>query len=119
MEVGQVVKGKVVEVLKFGANIELEDGEKGFVHISKISNQYVQKVDDFLKVGQEVEAKIIGKGKDGKWELSLKEEMKGNDTEVKKEDFEKKLAKFLKDSQRTYSEYKRRLDKKQGITKRR
>ncbi|MEJ5257821.1 MAG: S1 RNA-binding domain-containing protein [Fervidobacterium sp.] len=118
MEVGQVVKGKVIEVLKFGANVELENGEKGFIHISKISNQYVQKVEDFLKVGQEVEAKIIGKGRDGKWELSLKEETKENEAEAKKEDFERKLQKFLKDSQKTYSEYKRRLDKKQGITKR-
>jgi len=118
MEVGQVVKGKVTEVLKFGANVELENGEKGFIHISKISNQYVQKVEDFLKVGQEIEAKIVGKGRDGKWELSLKEETKENDVDSKKEDFEKKLQKFLKDSQRTYSEYKRRLDKKQGITKR-
>ncbi|AMW32260.1 S1 RNA binding domain protein [Fervidobacterium changbaicum] len=120
MEVGQVVKGKVTEVLKFGANVELENGEKGFIHISKISNQYVQKVEDFLKVGQEVEAKIVGKGKDGKWELSLKEETtKMSDAELKKEEFEKKLQKFLKDSQKTYSEYKKRLDKKQGVTKRR
>ncbi|MGB9614328.1 MAG: S1 RNA-binding domain-containing protein [Fervidobacterium sp.] len=118
MEVGQVVKGKVTEVLKFGANVELENGEKGFVHISKISNQYVQKVEDFLKVGQEVEAKVVGKGRDGKWELSLKEEPQENQAEAKKEEFEKKLAKFLKDSQKTYSEYKRRLDKKQGVTKR-
>lgn len=119
MEVGQVVRGKVAEVLKFGANIELENGEKGFIHISKISNQYVQKVEDFLKVGQDIEAKVIGKGRDGKWELSLKEETQEDQTEAKKEEFEKKLAKFLKDSQKTYSEYKKRLDKKQGVTKRR
>ncbi len=120
MEIGQNVKGKVAEVLKFGANIELENGEKGFIHISKISNQYVQKVEDFLKVGQEVEAKIIGKGKDGKWELSLKvEDKKVNEADAKKEDFEKKLSKFLRDSEKTLAEYKRRLDKKQGVTKRR
>ncbi len=119
MEVGQVVKGKVTEVLKFGANVELENGEKGFIHISKISNQYVQKVEDFLKIGQDIEAKIIGKGRDGKWELTLKEETQEGQIEAKKEEFEKKLAKFLKDSQKTYSEYKKRLDKKQGVTKRR
>lgn len=127
MEVGQVVKGKVTEVLKFGANVELENGEKGFIHISKIANQYVEKVEDFLKVGQEIEGRIIGKGKDGKWEISLKEERSAKETrdpkeieaEQKREEFEKKLQKFLKDSQKTYSEYKKRLDKKQGVTKRR
>lgn len=130
MEVGQIVRGKVTEILRFGANVELENGERAFVHISKIANQYVDKVENFLQVGQEVEGRVIGKGRDGKWEISLKPEEKNTrhareqrdqmsiENELKKEEFEKKLQKFLKDSQKTYSEYKRRLDKKQGVTKR-
>ncbi|ACJ75992.1 polyribonucleotide nucleotidyltransferase [Thermosipho africanus H17ap60334] len=124
MEVGQVVKGKVVEILKFGANIELEDGEKAFVHISKIAPTYVKSVSDHLSLGQEIEGKIVGKTRDGKWELTLKD-TSANSSEGKSEekkvnnDFEKKLAKFMKDSDRKLSEYRRRLDKKRGKKERR
>ncbi|ABR31021.1 RNA-binding protein [Thermosipho melanesiensis] len=123
MEVGQVVKGKVVEILKFGANVELEDGEKAFVHISKIASTYVKSVDDYLKIGQEVEGKVLGKTRDGKWELTLKEtSTKENSDEKEKKtnsDFERKLAKFMKDSDRKHSEYRKRLDKKRGKKNRR
>ncbi|MBO8160570.1 MAG: S1 RNA-binding domain-containing protein [Thermosipho sp. (in: Bacteria)] len=121
MEVGQVVKGKVVEILKFGANVELENGEKAFVHISKIASTYVKSVSDHLNVGQEIEGKVLGKTKDGKWELTLK--LSENNGSVKNgqinSDFEKKLAKFMKDSDRKLSEYRRRLDKKRGKKDRR
>ena len=121
MEVGQVVKGKVVEILKFGANVELEDGEKAFIHISKIAPTSVKKVEDHLSVGQEIEGKILGKTRDGKWELSLKEnsqeEGKGEQKKLNT-DFEKKLAKFMRDSDRKMSEYRKRLDKKRGKKRR-
>ncbi|MDK2885690.1 MAG: binding domain protein [Thermosipho sp. (in: thermotogales)] len=123
MEVGQVVKGKVVEILKFGANVELENGEKAFVHISKIAPTYVKSVNDHLSVGQEVEGKILGKTKDGKWELSLKMDEKVKDSQKNGQqgssDFERKLAKFMKDSDRKHSEYRKRLDKKRGKKNRR
>ncbi|ANQ54091.1 MULTISPECIES: S1 RNA-binding domain-containing protein [Thermosipho] len=123
MEVGQVVKGKVVEILKFGANVELEDGEKAFIHISKIAPTYVRSVNDYLKVGQEVEGKILGKTRDGKWELTLKESSSNSNDEEKgkksNSDFERKLAKFMKDSDRKHSEYRKRLDKKRGKKNRR
>ncbi|SHH17127.1 S1 RNA-binding domain-containing protein [Thermosipho atlanticus] len=122
MEVGQVVKGKVVEILKFGANVELENGEKAFVHISKIASTYVKSVSDHLKVGQEIEGKILGKTKDGKWEISLKlKEGKGTSRSDQQtsSDFERKLAKFMKDSDRKHSEYRKRLDKKRGKKNRR
>ncbi len=117
MKVGDYVKGKVVKTLKYGAVLELEGGEKGFVHISKISKDYVEKVEDFLKEGQEIEGKVIGKTKDGKWEVTLKEmnleqreEMSEEDK--KKRDFEKKLKRFLKESDAKFSEYRKRMEKK-------
>ena len=119
MKVGDYVKGKVVKTLKYGAMIELEGGEKGFVHISKIAKDYVEKVEDFLREGQEVEGKIIGKTKDGKWELTLKGmnlepiESEAEDEESrKKSEFERKLKKFLKESDAKLAEYRKRMEKK-------
>ncbi len=57
--IGQVVKGKVSKIASFGAFIELEDGVDGLVHISQISETRVEKVKDALKIGQEVEARIV------------------------------------------------------------
>ena len=74
MEVGQVVKGKVVEVLNL-VQISSRKWCSGVLFTFQRFRINMSKV-DILKVGQDVEAKIIGKGKDGKWELSLKEEMK-------------------------------------------
>jgi len=57
--IGQVVKGKVSKIASFGAFVELEDGVDGLVHISQLSDQRVEKVKDAIKVGQEVEARIV------------------------------------------------------------
>jgi len=116
-KVGDVVKSKVTQITKFGAVVTLESGEAGFIHISKIANQYVKNVEDFLKQGQEVTARVIGKTKDGKWELSLKEQ-KGPEEQKSagssKADFERKLAKFMKESERRMAEYRKRVEKKGG-----
>lgn len=58
-KVGDVVKGKVVRLVPFGVFVELGEGVDGLVHISQISNVRIAKPGDVLKVGQEVEAKII------------------------------------------------------------
>ena len=113
MKVGELVKGKIVKLMKYGALVRLEGGEEGFVHISKISNDYVKRVQDYLKEGQEVTAKIVGKTRDGKWELSMKEQ-KISVKDAKKDDFERKLARFLKESDRKLSEYRKRVEKKGG-----
>lgn len=57
-EVGQVVKGKVVNLMQFGAFIEIQPGLTGLVHISQISNKRITKPQEVLSLGQEVEAKI-------------------------------------------------------------
>ena len=58
-QVGDIVKGNVVRLVPFGAFIELEKGLDGLVHISQISNARLAKPGDVLKIGQEVEAKIV------------------------------------------------------------
>ncbi|MCQ2552306.1 MAG: bifunctional 4-hydroxy-3-methylbut-2-enyl diphosphate reductase/30S ribosomal protein S1 [Clostridia bacterium] len=58
-QVGQVIKGKVVQLKEYGAFIELAPGLDGLVHISEIAYKRVNKVADELTLGQEVEAKIL------------------------------------------------------------
>jgi len=57
--VGQMVTGTVSKIASFGAFIELEGGVDGLVHISQISDEHVERVKDALKVGLEVEARIV------------------------------------------------------------
>jgi small subunit ribosomal protein S1 len=58
-KIGQLVKGKVTKLASFGAFVEIEEGVDGLVHISQISEERVEKVRDILKVGQEVQARIV------------------------------------------------------------
>lgn len=57
--VGDIVKGKVVRIVPFGAFVELEKGIDGLVHVSQISHEWLENPTSALKVGEEVEAKII------------------------------------------------------------
>lgn len=58
-KVGDIVKGKVAKIASFGAFVELQDDIDGLVHISQLSESHVSKVKDVLKVGDEVEARVI------------------------------------------------------------
>lgn len=58
-QVGQVIKGKVVQIKEYGAFIELSPGLDGLAHISEIAHKRVNKVSDELTIGQEVDAKIL------------------------------------------------------------
>ncbi|SFP59604.1 small subunit ribosomal protein S1 [Butyrivibrio proteoclasticus] len=57
--VGNIVKGKVARMTDFGAFVELEPGIDALLHVSQIAKEHVEKPADVLKVGQEVEAKIV------------------------------------------------------------
>src|SRR5699024_10533434 len=63
-EVGDVVKGKVVNLLDFGAFVEVAEGVEGLVHVSEISWEHVEKPSDKLNVDDEIEVKIISIDKD-------------------------------------------------------
>jgi small subunit ribosomal protein S1 len=58
-KIGDLVKGKVTKLASFGAFVQLNDDIDGLVHISQLSEDHVAKVKDVLKVGQEVEARVI------------------------------------------------------------
>ena len=70
-EVGQVYKGKVVSILDFGAFVEILPGKEGLLHISEIDWRKLDKVEDVLHVGDEVEVKLLEiDPKTGKMRLS-------------------------------------------------
>ncbi len=71
--VGNIVKGKVARMTDFGAFVELETGIDALLHVSQISREHVEKPADALKVGQEIEAKIVDFNEaDKKISLSIK-----------------------------------------------
>ncbi|MDP4160881.1 MAG: bifunctional 4-hydroxy-3-methylbut-2-enyl diphosphate reductase/30S ribosomal protein S1, partial [Bacillota bacterium] len=72
--VGSMVTGKVVRIVPFGAFVQLADGVDGLVHISQIADHRVNKVDDVLKVGDMVSAKVIEcKPEEKRISLSIRE----------------------------------------------
>ena len=71
--VGNVVTGKIARMTDFGAFVELESGVDALLHVSQISREHVEKPSDVLKVGQEIEAKVVDfNGEDRKISLSMK-----------------------------------------------
>ena len=58
IEVGDIFVGKVVRIMNFGAFLELAPGKDGMLHISKLANHRVEKVEDVLKIGDEIEVKV-------------------------------------------------------------
>ena len=70
-EVGETYHGKVVSILEFGAFVEILPGKEGLLHISELDYTKVEKVEDVLKVGDEVDVKLLEiDGKSGKMRLS-------------------------------------------------
>ena len=77
VELNEVYMGKVTKIFPFGALVEILPGKEGLLHISKISKERVEKVEDVLNVGDEILVKVIELGKeDGKFSLSAKDAMK-------------------------------------------
>ncbi len=72
-EVGKTYTGKVVSIKEFGAFVNILPGIDGMVHISKLSDQRVEKVEDVLHEGQEVKVKLTGIDERGRLSLSIKD----------------------------------------------
>ncbi|MGM0904589.1 S1 domain-containing RNA-binding protein [Mesobacillus maritimus] len=137
IEVGSKLQGKVTGITNFGAFVELPEGSTGLVHISEVADNYVKDINDHLKVGDQIEVKVINV-KDGKIGLSIKKAIdrperparparperpdskrqrngRPNDNRNNRpENFETKMAKFLKDSEDRLSSLKRHTESKRG-----
>ncbi|HJH10106.1 MAG TPA: RNA-binding protein S1 [Metalysinibacillus jejuensis] len=133
IEVGSKVQGKVTGITNFGAFVELPGGSTGLVHISEVADNYVKDINDHLKVGDEVEVKVMNVEADGKIGLSIRKAKpqaerperpqrprhnnnRSNDrnNRPQKEDFESKMARFLKDSDERLTTLKRATESKRG-----
>ena len=134
IEVGSKLQGKVTGITNFGAFVELPEGSTGLVHISEVADNYVKDINDHLKVGDQVEVKVLNVEKDGKIGLSIKKakdrpepekkqyshsqrprQNRSNDRNNNKgETFESKMAKFLKDSEDRLTSLKRHTESKRG-----
>ncbi|AMO87508.1 S1 RNA binding domain protein [Solibacillus kalamii] len=133
IEVGSKVQGKVTGITNFGAFVELPDGKTGLVHISEVADNYVKDINEHLKVGDEVEVKVMNVEADGKIGLSIRkakpqaerperpqrprrENNRSNDRNDRqpKENFEQKMARFLKDSDERLTTLKRATESKRG-----
>ncbi len=66
MHVGDVITGKVVRLVAYGAFVAVNDDIQGLLHISQITKQRNAKVEDYLTRGQDIEVKIISLDKDAK-----------------------------------------------------
>ncbi len=72
IEPGQVITGKVVRIMPFGAFVELKPKKDGMVHISRLSDKRVEKVEDVVNIGDTVTVKVLDVDKMGKISLSMK-----------------------------------------------
>ncbi|MGB4389365.1 MAG: polyribonucleotide nucleotidyltransferase [Caldicoprobacterales bacterium] len=73
VEVGEVYTGKVMRILNFGAFVEFLPGKEGMVHISKLAHKRVEKVEDVVNIGDEIEVKVIEIDNQGRINLSHKD----------------------------------------------
>ncbi|MGE8079227.1 S1 domain-containing RNA-binding protein [Peribacillus loiseleuriae] len=133
IEVGSKVSGKVTGITNFGAFVELPGNITGLVHISEVADSYVKDVNDHLKIGDQVEVKVLSE-KEGKLALSIKQAIdkpegqaptyskrpfRKTDNRPKgnfqpKETFDDKMSKFLKSSEENLSSLKRNTESKRG-----
>ena len=72
IEAGAIMKGKVVRIMNFGAFVELAPNKDGMVHISKLSDKRVEKVEDAVNIGDEVTVRVMEVDKMGRINLSMK-----------------------------------------------
>ena len=59
-EVNKVYMGKVAKIVEFGAFITIMPNQDGLLHVSEIAHERVEKVEDYLKEGEEIEVKVLG-----------------------------------------------------------
>jgi polyribonucleotide nucleotidyltransferase len=78
-EVGAVFKGKVTRLMKFGAFVEILPGVEGMIHISDLDVTRVNRVEDVVRIGDEVEVKVVEIDEMGRVNLSRRALLPGGD----------------------------------------
>ncbi|MBR4721367.1 MAG: S1 RNA-binding domain-containing protein [Clostridia bacterium] len=133
LKVGAIFEGKVQSVMPFGAFVALPDNKSGLVHISEITSEYIENINDYIKVGDVVKVKVLDIDKLGKISLSIKRaktekkpDVKKTETRIRPADidwsgkadkelsFEDKLSKFKKDADERMLDLKRSNESKRS-----
>lgn len=132
LTVGSITSGKVESVMPFGAFVALPENKSGLVHISEITNEYIENINDYIKTGDTVSVKVLDIDKAGKISLSIKKakprktEPKISDGPIRPADidwsgaadkdlsFEDKLSKFKKDADEKMLALKRSNESKRS-----
>ena len=124
IESGNIVPVEVTNIADFGVFVRCKTGEEGLIHISEVANEFVTNINKYVKLGETVSVKVLGRNKKGKLEFSIK---KAKENKPKKalfirstsenKEFEDVLTKFLKRSDEKQVDIRRNLKKKQGISK--
>ena len=86
VEVGKIYEAKVVKIEDFGCFVQLWPGCEGLVHVSQLADTRVDKVEDIVKLGDEIIVKALGPDKKGRQNFSRKDALPKNDTKKKKTD---------------------------------
>lgn len=121
IEVGNVMEGVVTGLTKFGAFVQLPGNKTGMVHISEISKEFVQDINQVLKMGEVVKVRVINV-EENKIGLSIRKAeitsmRKTEPPPVAKEpsgDFEELLSRFMKTSEVHQSDVRRNSKNKRG-----
>ena len=82
VEAGAIYKGKVTRLADFGAFVAIVGNKEGLVHISQIAEERVEKVSDYLQVGQEVTVKVVETDRQGRIRLTMKDLAPKQETEA-------------------------------------
>lgn len=127
--VGNVVEGTVSGITHFGAFIQLSEGKTGLVHISEISHDYVNDVNDYVKRNQKVKVKVLSIDNEGKISLSIRQaqpkrkssnpgevDFEKTDDKMRHMSFEDKMARFLKDSSERQEQIKKKDARRGGFS---
>ncbi|MDR1741139.1 MAG: S1 RNA-binding domain-containing protein [Synergistaceae bacterium] len=100
VHVGDVVDCRVEQIMPYGAFVRIpSSGQRGMIHISELSFNFVKNVEDVLSLQQEVKARVIKIDDKGRVDLSIKKLEEHRFAAVSREDkdnFERKMASFLK-----------------------
>lgn len=83
VEIGKIYMGKVKKIMDFGAFVEVLPGQEGLVHISKLADYHVKKVEDEVKVGDEIPVKVMEIDRQGRINLSRKAAVRENGAQRK------------------------------------
>lgn len=137
LEVGNKVEGKITGLAKFGAFIDLGNNKTGLVHISEVSDKFVEDINEELSVGQVVTVEVLSIGNDGKIALSMRDRAKEAEEKAQERkvapkprpnnsyqnntnrrpssrDFDSLMDDFLKDSETRLSSLRKNTESKRG-----